>query len=97
MKPKWRAKWYLIWNRSSPHFYRETSSFKSTQIGVPALVQWVKNLTIVVQVAEEVQVWSLAWRRRLKGSSIATVVARLKSLDQKLLYAMGVAIKLRSK
>ena len=35
--------------------------------GVPAMVQWVKNLTVVSWVAAEVWVQSLAWCSGLKA------------------------------
>ena len=48
------------------------SSIKKNEIGVTALVQWVKDPTSVAQVSVE---------------------ALVQSLVQKILYAMGVAIK----
>ena len=41
---------------------------------VPAMVQWVKNLTAEAQVTEEAQLPSPVWHSGLKGSSIATAV-----------------------
>ena len=35
-------------------------------IGVPTMIQWVKNPTVAAQVAAEAQVGSLAWRGGLK-------------------------------
>ena len=42
--------------------------------GVPAVAQWVRNLTAVAQVTAEAQVGSLAQMQWIKGSSIATSV-----------------------
>ena len=39
---------------------------KYTISGVPAVVQWVKNLTAVAQIAAEAQVQSPVWCSRLK-------------------------------
>ena len=41
-------------------------SHKNNGIGVPVLVQWVKNLTAMPQVAAEAQVGSLAWCSELR-------------------------------
>ena len=56
------------------------------------MAQWVKNLTVVAQVAVEVWVQSppVQW---VKGSSMATAAAWIQSLTWELPYAMGVAIK----
>ena len=42
------------------------NSFKKKKKGVPAMVQWVKNLTVVAQVAVKLQVQSLTWGSGLK-------------------------------
>ena len=39
-------------------------------IGIPAVAEWVKNLTPVAQVTAEVWVWSLAWHSRLKDPAL---------------------------
>ena len=39
---------------------------KKKKKGVPAMVQWVKNLTVVAQVAVKLQVQSLTWGSGLK-------------------------------
>lgn len=44
----------------------------SRSLGVPAVTQWVKNLTAAAQVAVEARVQSPAQRSELKGSGIAT-------------------------
>lgn len=41
--------------------------------GVPAVIQWVKDLTAAAQVAEEVQVQSLAWQSGLTIQSAEAV------------------------
>ena len=61
------------------------------------MMQQVKNLTAVTRVAEEVQVPSPAWSTVLKGSGIATALAQIQSLAQKIPYAMGAAIKKKKK
>ena len=43
--------------------------------GVPDVAQWVKNLTAVVQVTAEVQVWSLAFLGGLKGGDTTLALA----------------------
>ena len=43
-------------------------------LGVPTVAQWVKNLTAAAQVAEEVQVQSLAWAQWVKGSGVVTAI-----------------------
>ena len=50
------------------HEARDRIIFKSLnrKYGAPTVVQWVKNLTTVVQVAAEVWVQSLAWCSGLK-------------------------------
>ena len=67
-------------------------------MGVPAVVQWVENLTAVSQVTAEAHVHSLAQTSGLKDPTSATVTqvaatAQIHSLAQELLYAAGAAIK----
>ena len=64
---------------------------KRESLGVPTVVQWVKNPTAAVQItAEEVTVLA-QWA---KGSGIIAAVAWIQSLAQELLYAVGVAVKI---
>ena len=66
------------------------------------MAQWVKNATAAAQVAAETQVQSLAWRSGL-GCSISIAVAKvvavaqIPSLAWELLYAVGAAIKNKTK
>ena len=53
---------------------------------------WVKNPTAMAQVTVEVQVLSLAPVQWVEGSSIATAVAWIQSLAQKLPHAKGVCV-----
>ena len=39
-------------------------------VGVPSVVEWVKNLTAAAQVTAEVQAWSSAQYSGLKGSGV---------------------------
>ena len=69
---------------------------------VPAVAQWVKNLTARPQVFMEAQVWSLAWASGLKDMALRQMWYRctctqIQSLAQELPYAMGVAIKKKKK
>ena len=52
-------------------------------IGISAIAQWFQNLTSVSQVAVEVWIWFLMC---VKESSIAAIVAWIKSLAQELPY-----------
>ena len=45
-------------------------NLKTNETGVPAVVQWVKNLTAAAQVAVEAQIWSLACRSGLKDAAL---------------------------
>ena len=80
--------------------YRLTSKFRT---GVPAVAQWVKNLTAVARVDVEEQVQSPAWGSGLKNLALPqrqseiTAAARIQSLAQELPCAAGVAIKRISK
>ena len=49
----------------------KSNTIKTTVLGVPAVVQWVKNLTSVAQVASEVQILSPVPVQWIKGSSVA--------------------------
>ena len=57
------------------------------------MLQWVKNLTAVAQVAMEVWVQSLARCNGLKRSGNAAAVAWIQSLVWELAYAENAAIK----
>ena len=63
------------------------------------MVQWVKNMTAVAQVAVEVWVCSLTPAQWVKGSGIAAVmaqlavVAQIQFLAQEFSYAAGATIK----
>ena len=70
---------------------------KSIQNGVPAVVQWVKCLTVVVWVTEEAWVQSLAQCSRLKDPGIAVTGAQIQSLAPELLYAVGATKKEKKK
>lgn len=49
-------------------------SLKKIKLGVPAVGQWVKNLTAKAHVAlEAAPVLSLAWHSGLKNSTVAAV------------------------
>ena len=64
------------------------------------MVQWVKHLPAVVQVAEEAWVPSPAWCNGLKGSAwlqLWFIAAEVRSLAWELPYAVGVAIKKKRK
>ena len=64
-------------------------SFRNSDMGVPAVVQWVKNLTAVAQVAVGVQVPSPVQRSGLEDLPIASVAAQIQSLAFKLPRAPG--------
>ena len=55
--------------------------FQKQLWGVPAVVQWVKNLTAVAQVAAEVRVPSLAQHSGLEGSSIAKSMMQVIGME----------------
>lgn len=64
--------------------------------GVPAGVQWIKNLTVVAQVAVEMEVQSLAWLSGLRilhcsAAAQVTVASQVGSLAGKFPYTMDVA------
>ena len=48
---------------------------KTTTLGVPTMVQWVKNLTAAAWVSAEVFGYDPRPVQWVKGSSVATVVA----------------------
>ena len=48
---------------------------KNLSKGVPDVVQWVKNLTAVAQVAADVQIQSLVWYSELRYLVFAAAVA----------------------
>ena len=58
------------------------------------MVQWVKNLTAVAQVAEEAQVQSPAQCSGLKGLVWVAAAAQIQSLVRELPSAVSAAIKL---
>ena len=68
------------------------------RIGVPAVVQWVKNLTAAAWVPGEVQVQFPIPVQWANGSSIATAAAQVTAvawiqfLARELPYAMGLAV-----
>ena len=70
-------------------------------LGVSAMVQWVKNPTVVAWVAMKVAGLILDLTQRVKGFSIATAalyiadVAWIQSLIWELAYATSAAIKFR--
>ena len=76
--------------------------FKKANIGIPVMVQWVKNLTAAALVAERCGFDSqlVQW---VKGSGTVTAVARvaavawIQSLAWELSYAMSTAIKKKRK
>ena len=74
--------------------------FKKANIGIPVMVQWVKNLTAAALVAERCGFDSQVW---VKGSGTVTAVARvaavawIQSLAWELSYAMSTAIKKKKK
>lgn len=51
-------------------------SFQEDSGGVPAVAQWVKDPTAVVQVAVEVRIQSLAWHRGLRILSCSSCGVR---------------------
>ena len=53
-------------------------------LGVPTVVQWVKNLTAAVWVTAEVQGLLSGPARWVKGSGVAAAAARIQSLARKL-------------
>ena len=57
------------------------------------MARWVKNLTAVTQVTEEVRACSLAWYSGLKDLAIAPE-ALIQSLAQELQYAVSTAINI---
>ena len=67
---------------------------KHTQ-GVPTVVQWLKNLTVVPWLASESQVRSVGWHSVLKMQHRSAGAAQIQSLAWKLPYAMGTANKLK--
>ena len=75
----------------------DLSKCQKHQGGVPTVVQWVKNLTAVAQVAGEAGLilGPVQWVK-VAGIAIVTqiaAVARIQSLAQELPYATGVARK----
>ena len=50
---------------------------KSLEREIPAVAQWVKNLTAAAQVAAESQVWSPAWHSGLKDPALLQLRCRL--------------------
>ena len=58
--------------------------------GVPSMAQWVKNPTMVAQVAAEAWVWSPTWHSRLKDLA---ALYGCRTLAQEFPYAMVAAIK----
>ena len=61
------------------------------------VVQWVKNLTAMVQAAAKVQGQSLALAQWVKGSGIAAAAAQIQPLAWELPYASGGATKKKKK
>ena len=49
---------------------------RKNEFGVPAVVQWVKNLTAVAQVTEEVWVQSPTWHSVLKDPELPQLWGR---------------------
>ena len=65
-------------------------------LGVPAVVQWVKNPTAVTSVVQG-HGFSPSLAHCVKGFNIATAVAQIQSLAQEFIYATSVAIKKKKK
>ena len=61
------------------------------------MAQWVKNLTAAAPVAAEAQIPSPAWVSGLKDSVLPQLWHGIQFLAQELPYAMGVAIKNKTK
>ena len=52
------------------------------EIGVPAVVQWVKNMTVMSQVTLEAQVQSQAGQRGLKNLALPHLWHKSAAVDQ---------------
>ena len=70
----------------------KTELFLKNRLGIPAVAQWVKNLTAMAQVAAEAQVQFPSLAQWVKGSSIASSVAQIQSLALKLPYTADAAV-----
>ena len=55
------------------------SGWKKVVVGVPAVAQWIKNLTAVPRVAVEVQAWSPAQHGELKDPDVTTATAQSRN------------------
>ena len=81
-------------------FLLYSKDIKKCFVGVPTVVQWVKNPTAMARVAVEMQVWSLAGHSGLKDPALPQLQCRaqlqlgawIQPLAQKLSYAVGMAL-----
>ena len=61
--------------------------------GVPAVVQWVMNLTAVAQRGTDSILASHSKLKGSSGSSVAAAVAQIQALAQEFPYIVGMAVK----
>ena len=81
---------YLIWHKQQPRF-------RSAEVEVLPVAQWVKNLTEASQVTGEAQVGSPAWRSGLKDPALPRLQLRFNPWPRELPYAAGAGIIKRKK